>query len=336
MIKFDDAHPQSETHCQKESLKGALPVPTLSMLPPTKSKNELKFQKCILLLFKPFSTFQELYNGIDWSDTYSDFLQVTDKTRYIENIEELHKGIDHDNDTEQNSEDIIRDFEDIESEDDILIPETDPSDIDAETNEVIRVIETTPWINESVSNPSIVVEDNTSHLPASTVWIEDMNNQNQEKLNNPETDNDDVPPPMDYAQFHNGNDEVTFTMEEGCTDDNTQQHNHINNLREEISLEHTLNTKQKKAFEMATENIIKRHLNTETSQVIAFIGGPGGTGKSQVIKAITSFHKKMKILHTLKLSAMTGTAAKHIGGSTTTTMFGGFKSKNIKPKENLL
>ena len=36
---------------------------------------------------------------------------------------------------------------------------------------------------------------------------------------------------------------------------------------------------------------------------------------------------RMKLKHTLKLSAMTGTAAKHIGGSTKATMFG-FSNEN--------
>lgn len=75
-----------------------------------------------------------------------------------------------------------------------------------------------------------------------------------------------------------------------------------------------------------TANIIKRHFKENTEQLIGYIGGQGGTGKSQVIKAIVEFHEKMKVKHTLKLCANTGTAAKQIGGSTTTTLFG-FSSK---------
>ena len=83
-----------------------------------------------------------------------------------------------------------------------------------------------------------------------------------------------------------------------------------------------MNKKQKVAFEIAIKNVIKRHRNEETEQVIGYVGGPGGTGKSQVIKAIVDFHKKMKVKDSLKLCAYTGTAAKHIGGSTTTSLFG--------------
>ena len=54
-----------------------------------------------------------------------------------------------------------------------------------------------------------------------------------------------------------------------------------------------------------------------------------------MIKAIVDFHKKMKVKRTLKLTANTGTAAKHIGGSTTTTLFGystETKTKNTESK----
>ena len=44
--------------------------------------------------------------------------------------------------------------------------------------------------------------------------------------------------------------------------------------------------------------------------------------KVKSFKAIVEFHKRLKVENTLKLCANTGTAAKHIGGSTTTTLFG--------------
>ena len=93
---FEDDHPQSESYWQRQRLKGSFPVPCLSKLPPSSKSDQLRFQKCILLLFKPFVSFDDLYNGISWSDTYDEFLVDTDKQKYILNIEELHKGIEDD------------------------------------------------------------------------------------------------------------------------------------------------------------------------------------------------------------------------------------------------
>ena len=95
---FAPNHPQSETHWQKVRIKRSAMVPSLSKLPPSSKKNELKFQKCMLILFKPFTTFQELYNGISWNETYSNFMEVTENRQYVENIQELHIGIEQQQD----------------------------------------------------------------------------------------------------------------------------------------------------------------------------------------------------------------------------------------------
>ena len=106
---------------------------------------------------------------------------------------------------------------------------------------------------------------------------------------------------------------------------------------DEIALEiiqrYSLNRKQRYAFELAIKNVIKRERNEETEQILGYVGGPGGTGKSQVIKAVVDFHKEINAKGKLKMCAYTGTAAKHIGGSTTATYFG-FATSKISALEN--
>jgi hypothetical protein len=46
------------------------------------------------------------------------------------------------------------------------------------------------------------------------------------------------------------------------------------------------------------------------------LGGPGGTGKSRVIHALTDFFKRKSQSRRLRLAAFTGVAAKNIGGTT--------------------
>jgi hypothetical protein len=91
---FTTSHPQSETHWQKVRLEGNTMVPTLSKLPPSSKDNKDTYQKCILLLFKPFTTYEELFNGISWNETYNNLLEVTEHKQYIDNIQEMHIGID--------------------------------------------------------------------------------------------------------------------------------------------------------------------------------------------------------------------------------------------------
>ena len=107
----------------------------------------------MLLLFKPFASFEQLYNGISWNGTYSQFLEVTDKKQYIENIEELHKGIEAREQSDENDDEVIEEIEEDECEDDSdQLNNDDETGLDSETVEAIQVIESTPWLHESISN----------------------------------------------------------------------------------------------------------------------------------------------------------------------------------------
>ena len=330
---FSSSHPQSETHWQKVRIKGSAMDPTLSKLPPSSNKNKLKYQQCILLLFKPFTSFDELYNGISWDETYLQFLTVTEHTQYIENIDELHKGIEEKQENNENGDEVA---DEIADDDDPSQNETDDDDsgLDPETTEALDVIRNTRWLDESISNHrnrqsmQPLFEPN-SRLPRYEIWKGDMDKQNKDKQDNNgldegyESEIHDEPPATDIAATNDNTDlDINFTLESV-----EQEVDRVRILRDEIINERTLNKKQKESFLMITDNIIKRHFKEETEQLVGYVGGPGGTGKSHVINAVREFCKRMKVEHTLKLSANTGTAAKHIGGSTTTTLFA-FSSKN--------
>ena len=79
-----------------------------------------------------------------------------------------------------------------------------------------------------------------------------------------------------------------------------------------------LNTDQERAF-----RIIANHASTQKpEQLIMYIGGMAGTGKSQVIKALTAFFERRNEAHRLIVMAPTGTAAALVGGSTYHSILG--------------
>ena len=79
-----------------------------------------------------------------------------------------------------------------------------------------------------------------------------------------------------------------------------------------------LNTEQKRAF-----HIIANHASTEKpEQLIMYIGGMAGTGKSQVIKALTAFYERRNESHHIVITAPTGTVAALVGGSTYHSILG--------------
>ena len=61
---FSSEHPQCETHWQVVRKDEQKLVPSLSKLPPNKTTRKVEHQKCMLLLFKPFTVYSDLFNGI--------------------------------------------------------------------------------------------------------------------------------------------------------------------------------------------------------------------------------------------------------------------------------
>jgi hypothetical protein len=76
-------------------------------------------------------------------------------------------------------------------------------------------------------------------------------------------------------------------------------------------------------------------IKEKPKQMVLFLGGEGGTGKSVVVKALTKTLDDLHLRHTLRLAAFTGVAAANIGGCTVHTLL---KINPHKPnaKQNLI
>ena len=96
----------------------------------------------------------------------------------------------------------------------------------------------------------------------------------------------------------------------------------VDTIKDNVINKFALNKKQKVAFEKAIANIVQRTKGEEVTQNLIYVGGPRVTGKSQIIKAIVSFHTQIWQCNTLCLCSYTGTAAKIIGGSTISSLVG--------------
>ena len=227
-------------------------VPTLSKLPPSITHNKERHQKCILLLFKPFTCFQELYSSINWDETYSEFLETTDHMQYIENIEELQTEKEKGND--ENDDEIADD----EGNEDCIDNEADDtdSDVDEQTIEALEIIKRTSWLNESRShhptgqNMQPIIE----HTSRSTVWTNETQRQNDDLLNNDESDESEIQqePVLNPAQPMEINDNnITIEQHDTQTDNDD-----IQEIVDDTICKYSLNKKQRVAFEMSIANVI--------------------------------------------------------------------------------
>jgi hypothetical protein len=164
-------------------------------------------------------------------------------------------------------------------------------------------------------------------LPPARVWKNDIKKQKADKRNNEDSVENEVEqniPTLAQLMTTGNNQDVLLSVEPSDEKD-------LDEIADDIIMEFSLNKKQKFAFKLLISNVIIRERNEETQQILSYIGGPGGTGKSQIIKAVVAFHKMIKRRQTLKLTANTGTTAKYIGGSTTSILFSLSNRKSKKP-----
>jgi hypothetical protein len=100
------------------------------------------------------------------------------------------------------------------------------------------------------------------------------------------------------------------------------------NFIDETVTEFSLNTEQDRAF-----RIVANHVTLGGSKKLhMYLGGMGGTGKSQVIKALISLFEKRKESHRFLVLAPTGSAAALLSGSTYHSVLGIFESITDDPK----
>lgn len=95
-----------------------------------------------------------------------------------------------------------------------------------------------------------------------------------------------------------------------------------------IAKEFKLNAKQTAAFTIVADVIMAELHCIDTAdpsrpqQLRMFVGGPGGTGKSEIILALQCLFERNGKSHWLKSSAPTGTASNKVNGSTIFSLFG--------------
>jgi hypothetical protein len=109
-----------------------------------------------------------------------------------------------------------------------------------------------------------------------------------------------------------------------------------------IADEFDLDIDQRAAFFTIAKQVLLRTLYRlkiipdMPEQMLMFLGGEGGTGKSKVLKALTKYMAVLKIRHRIRLGAQTGVAAGNINGSTLHSLLELIfkkKKKDGKPKE---
>ena len=304
---FKNSHPQSETILQ---VTRTVPlIPALSLLPPSEDSKKERFQICMLALFKPFQDFDDLYNGISWDDTF----QNTDfggYVNFIKNINEMHVGLKEKDDarnTESNCDDETLNTDQADQEEeaiDFVLEELNSATntqshqngINILTSQALDIIKSSGCLDRS-QEIRYPFNGTKSHQIPSTFfqqrkWQMDILSQGDEILQSMFRSSDTIEPLLTNTNTEN----EAFPFSTGrpehdgihCVTELADELD-IDNISSGIISRFSLNKKQKIAYELAVQNVIKREKKEKVRHLMAYVGGQGGTGKSQIIKAIVAF-----------------------------------------------
>jgi hypothetical protein len=355
-------HPQFDTHCMtryNNPYSFKIPVIVGPQFP-SKNINPEKYYKLFLILFKPFFDVHDLKTHDTWEISYTFwFATLNDKDRarlanYENNIHAISSGksqqkeekearrklreeqglIDVD---EKNNYNTFDPYEglfsppegsstDVEHINDLSLPKTKLNSLGVFALIAVNQMNKhgglkTPASQADTSTPKThYIIDNTKtayHLLGEPTTHKAM----KDSINEQKT----------LAKQADASQPSTTTTSDGKFDDTTLN---------EISKQFTLNAEQHLAFFKVGQTLLQELNYPETEiqppQLLAYIGGPGGTGKSQVIKAIQHLFSHCGRSQWLKSSAYTGTAAANISGSTLSSLTKDrMKQKKDKHKSDL-
>lgn len=116
----------------------------------------------------------------------------------------------------------------------------------------------------------------------------------------------------DFQDCPRGDPIVTIARESEASVDPIERGATYEGALECVVAEWSLNREQKRAFDI----VAKHTLADRSAQLLMYLGGPGGTGKSRVVSALKHFFGLRDQVRRFLLAAYTGVAARNIGGAT--------------------
>ncbi len=337
-LKFCDEHPQSQTHLQRK--RSSPIVPRLTWFPPCEQSNPEKFAKCILIMFKPFTEVTKLKeHNMSWYEAFKAYNFKDEHLLHIAHIREMQQGLSRKAEmdeirkqcTEENDAEILstdekyyyisddEEIDDLEEESINDLMTITSSKTNSSTDEGVKIISKARCLqNVNPSNNCLFdVQNDTPSKQVTRRLLQNWKDKIEEyraKIRNQMIKDSNVKKTSRIEDIHS---EQLVTRTDSCY---TTHGDKYEDIVQNVAAEFNLNKKQKQAFELIATNVIKILNCLDVNQRLVYLGGAGGTGKSQVIKAIRHLHEILKVSYSIKISAYTGTAAAEINGHTISSL----------------
>ncbi len=319
--EFDADHQQSSTHIQKE--RSVKLVPRLTYLPPSPDGSPEKYAQCMLILFKPFTNIENLKEKSQtWMEAFQSYQFDEEHNKWISNIQEMHDGLAEKSQLDEerrlaSPEDyegltddecyFLSEDEEFETGSDEVFHSTHLDDMDQQTMEAADIMCSAKGFNNSNAESITLCQSRDRCASKITIkkWKSHLEDSKKAVKDECQHDTMELKPCFSLSDAM-----LNFPVCDEITRIPGAD------VIQEVSKQFDLNHKQAHAFQLIANNVIKRMNGEPTKQILMYIGGAGGTGKTRVIKAIEHLHDRLGVRFALKLAAYTGTAAAEIGGNT--------------------
>ena len=347
MYKFRNKHPLFETHVtvvvQKQ--KPNVAVNFIGRILPRCDQGDRElYCLTMLALFKPWrSGFDLKPEQLSWDETFCGHEFTKQQQQLMKNFNIKYECLDARDDFRAQmvagavpNEWVIGNLEDHLNDDEFnhendpfveLNASEFPDDPDSlsfskselkrqkEAGEIRDVLRRTGWLDQStvVSKLDLVPFVPQRKLPAAT-WKSILQAKKQmiieQKVPSTSTKSN-------TAEVQSFTPNVVQVVDKGYLERKYHTTEH-NTFIDSICSDYSLNEEQERAF-----RIIANHVVLPNSEPLKmYIGGMGGTGKSQVLKAVSTFFEKRNEAYRFIIVAPTGTAAALLSGATYHSVFG--------------
>jgi hypothetical protein len=340
--RFQNKHPLYETHVV--ILKPFKPTTVVNFigrnLPRCDQGDREFYCLTILALFKPWRTGFDLKTKTKtWDETFNEYEFTAREKQLMRNFNIKYECFDARDDFrsqmkagstpnewpincfDDNEVDDSTDFQhdpyiDQKSED---IQEklcTSELQRQKEAGEIKHVLQRTGWLDEAPkiapTSSDIMQVNPTSYLPAAT-WKAMLKEKKQSIL-----ENKGKPTSISkQAVLEPFTSNVVKVIDKAYLEKRFHTTEH-NSSMDAICEKYSLNDEQERAFRIIANHVVLP--NSDSLKM--YIGGMGGTGKSQVLKAVSNFFVSRNEAHRFIIVAPTGTAAALLSGSTYHSVFG--------------
>ena len=348
LLSFKVEHPLSDSHGirhVKENLR-RVPIFLGGNLPRCDQGDREQYCCTMLALFKPWRSGIDLKSTDQtWDTAFQAFEFTSQQRRYMQNFNVRYECLDARDDYRaqmKKSNPIVGSWESWDDEngneldDELTAPayvELDDTPFDPfssgpihrrrmqDMNSIKHIMTTTGWTDPLDTDH--VIPATTLFKPdvfkPGVVWEKEIATMKQvisnERIVNRSNDNKENKQEQSFNKAHVQN--VVKVVDKTYLDKNFHK-SEASELVDSTAKAYSLNEEQVRVFRIIANHAISDY----PEQLRMYLGGMGGTGKTQVIKALTDFFLQRKEAHRFIVVAPTGTAAALLGGSTYHSMFG--------------